>query len=523
MHKISINYPLLVFIVALILCLQNIWGPSIYILDEAKNATCAREMMVSTDHIVPTYNYQLRTDKPPLHYYFMMASYKVFGVNAFGARFFSAVFGALTILITFLYSRKLFSQEIALLTSFVLMSSLHFILQFHLAVPDPYLIFFLTLSGFAFFDGIENNRSKQIYLAYVAMGFGVLTKGPVAIVLPAFSLIVYLLLTKNFTIKKVFKLKPFIGALIVLIVAVPWYLLVGLRTDWEWVKGFFIEHNIDRFSDPKEGHGGAFFITWVFVFGGLLPMSVFIIQSIRNWWQNRSERFLFYCGIYALTVIAFFTIADTRLPNYTVPAYPFLAVVLSSYLLKVICGAKQFRWFKISSIIAFFIYLLIPVGVYFGLSADPNFAHLNSVWIYFLIVAFTGVVGLFMIYRKKITGSIITMGVGYMLFTAIAMDVVFPKIDAENPVQAALPILDDNRPMVYFHRLNPSFPFHIDKQIIMTESMDDLEAFITENPDTYLFTRDDFADSIRSKGAFKEIFNERELFEPKRIVIFEKE
>ena len=75
----------------------------IYILDEAKNAECAREMLVSGDYIVPYFNGQLRTDKPPLHYFFMVISYKLFGVSAFSARFFSAVFGALTILISFFF------------------------------------------------------------------------------------------------------------------------------------------------------------------------------------------------------------------------------------------------------------------------------------------------------------------------------------------------------------------------------------------------------------------------------------
>jgi len=51
----------------------------IYILDEAKNSEAAREMLVSQNYFMPTFNGALRTDKPPLHYFFMMLSYSVLG------------------------------------------------------------------------------------------------------------------------------------------------------------------------------------------------------------------------------------------------------------------------------------------------------------------------------------------------------------------------------------------------------------------------------------------------------------
>ena len=68
-------------------------------------------MLERNDLIVPTFNGELRTDKPALHYFFMMLSYKLFGVNEFAARFFSAVFGILTVCITFFYTKK-FTNDI---------------------------------------------------------------------------------------------------------------------------------------------------------------------------------------------------------------------------------------------------------------------------------------------------------------------------------------------------------------------------------------------------------------------------
>ena len=175
----------MIFISAFALYASNIGGVSIYIVDEAKNAGCAGEMFIKKEFVVPTFNGKLRTDKPPLHYYFMMTSYRIFGINAFAARFFSALFGALTILITYLYVKKYSDKITAFLTTLILLASVHLSIQFHLAVPDPYLIFFLSVAFMSFYSAITEHKKVYLYSMYISMGLGMLTKGPVAVVLPA--------------------------------------------------------------------------------------------------------------------------------------------------------------------------------------------------------------------------------------------------------------------------------------------------------------------------------------------------
>ena len=141
-----------IFLVSFIICFFAIYSFPIYILDEAKNSEAAREMLVGGNWIVPMFNGDLRTDKPPLHYFFMILGYKIFGTNALGARFFSALFGGLTLLCTYAFTKKFTNAYKAFLTWFVLASSLFFVQVFHQAVPDPYLIFFVSVALFCFFD-----------------------------------------------------------------------------------------------------------------------------------------------------------------------------------------------------------------------------------------------------------------------------------------------------------------------------------------------------------------------------------
>src|SRR5690606_19351438 len=122
MNTVKINREAFwVFLGASFLCFANIWGYPITILDEAKNAEAAREMLLN-HNLIPYFNEVLRTDKPLLHYIFMQFGYSIFGINEFGARFFGALFGVAFITYFYLFLNKFTSRNIARMATFVLMS-----------------------------------------------------------------------------------------------------------------------------------------------------------------------------------------------------------------------------------------------------------------------------------------------------------------------------------------------------------------------------------------------------------------
>ena len=86
----AVHLPILL-IVAGILFFTNLGTPSLWDIDEGNNAEAAREMLEAADLVVPTFNYQLRVDKPALLYWLQMAGYRVWGVNEFAARLPSAL------------------------------------------------------------------------------------------------------------------------------------------------------------------------------------------------------------------------------------------------------------------------------------------------------------------------------------------------------------------------------------------------------------------------------------------------
>lgn len=512
---------LIVFILALFLLLLNLGKPEIYILDEAKNAECAREMLVNNDFVVPYFNGQLRTDKPPLHYFFMALSYEIFGVSAFSARFFSAVFGALTILITFLFTRRYFNERIAWLSALVLLSSLHFNFQMRLSVPDPYLIFFMTSGFMAFYAFSVEGNKKWLWLMYISFGLGLLTKGPVAIALPGLIALIFLILSKQISWKFVASMHMPVGVLIVLAIAMPWYWLNYEATNGLWTEGFFLKHNLKRFSDTMEGHGGFFLLPLIMVIIGLLPLGVFCIQALFVAWKERADKTLLYCLCIVLGIIIFFSFSQTKLPNYTAPAYPFIAILIAFLLNgmeKQMVSLRKLKWaYIVYTIIAF----ALPAAVYFGLNADKNVAPVSGVWIWFLPIPAGAVLGWYFMNKRKMSEFILSMAVSFLLSNILFFAKAYPAVYGINPVVSSIPIIQKKPDLVYYKMMNSAYVFNMERIIPAIYSQDSLRTYLKAHPDAAVISRKQFDEEIRSATDLVPVFEQKDTFENPTTIIYE--
>jgi len=124
----------------------NLGAPRLWDRDEPRNAGCALEMLQRNDWVVPVFNAELRTHKPVLLYWFMIAAYRAFGENEFAARFWSAVLGVGTVLVTYHIGRRVFDDEVGFWGALVLTTTLMFAVAARAATPDSVLIFFTTLA-----------------------------------------------------------------------------------------------------------------------------------------------------------------------------------------------------------------------------------------------------------------------------------------------------------------------------------------------------------------------------------------
>ncbi len=347
--------------------------------DEPKNAECGREMFARGDWLVPTFNEELRTDKPILVYWLMLSSYHLFGVTEFAARFWSAALGVGSCLLTYHIGRILFSPRAGVWAGVMLGSTLMFTVVARASTPDSTLIFFTTLSLFLFvrlgnLKSVSNPdsnwrsclpRKTVSFLAiYAAMAVAVLAKGPVGVLLPCVVIGFFLYITNlksqkpqeiNFTPEQAswgtkvvqtlrhwvrpgaffriaWGMRPYWILLCVAVIALPWYLAVGLETDGAWLRGFFGQHNISRFTKPMEGHQGPVFYYPIAILVGFFPWSVFalpvirgVVRHLRS--ESEDETGLRFVVCWFTVYLVFFTCAQTKLPNYILPCYPAIALL----------------------------------------------------------------------------------------------------------------------------------------------------------------------------------------------------
>ncbi len=503
-----------VFIISLLVCTSFCGLYPIYILDEARNAEAAREMLVTSDFIVPYFNGQLRTDKPPLHYFFMVFGYKIFGINALGARFFSGFFGALTFLVTYISTKRHLGKQTAAITFLVLLSSLFFVQQFHQSVPDPYLIFFIATSLFAFYEFHQSSKNIWLLMAYGCIGLGLLTKGPIAIVIPGLVLTAFLILKKEFTLRGIFKFRPVLGLLLALAIAFPWYYAVHEATGGKWTEGFFLDHNVSRFNAGKEGHGGIFLITPLFVILGLLPFSVFIIQGfVRGWKRRRENDFLLFAFLVGTVTLVFFSMASTKLPNYPMPSYPFIGILIAAYLKMVLDDGKKSKAISASLIFMAVLALVLPIGGYLALGLEKQFIHVQNI-AWFLLVATIGTaLGLYFYYKKNLKKAFLSIAFGWILLGFLLFGAIYPVLTQKSPVAMASNYMDTETKAIVFKRFDSAFPINYHRTFEVFHSMETLERYMAANPDALIITNTRSKEDLELLSKFHLILQQKALFE----------
>lgn len=298
-------------------------------VDEAIFAECTREMLVSGDYVTPRYNTDFRWDKPPLTYWGMSLTMRLFGTTPFGARAWSAAVGAAACLMLMVFGRLLFDRRSGLCAGALLAFCLHGFALSHFCIADMTLTALMAAGWLCLLVATETRRAGWFVAAGFALGLATLTKGPVAVVLPGFSWLVWLLWQRR---GRLLAAPEFwLGPLACLLVIAPWCLAIYLRHGDAFFAEFIGKHNVARLKAPNSGHSGPIWTYLVIVAGGLLPWTGFVAAGLVDAWRRRADgaagRAAMLLLLGAATVIGLFSFSGTKLPNYIAPAYPLLALL----------------------------------------------------------------------------------------------------------------------------------------------------------------------------------------------------
>jgi 4-amino-4-deoxy-L-arabinose transferase-like glycosyltransferase len=310
--------------------------------DEGSNAEAAREMVETGDWVSPTLNYQPRFAKPVFIYWLTGGAYKAFGVSEFTARLPSALFGVALIILQYLFLARLRGPTVGLLGALMLLLNLEVVSIGRMALTDSVLIFFTTLALYGFWLGFhgEGRERRFIWLLYVGMALGTLTKGPVGVAIPLLAIVPYLTITKRWGPfwRTCF---PLAGLCLLLLLAVPWYAAM-LAIHGSHYTASAQADTVGRFLSTIGGHGGTLFFYVPVLLWGFFPWSGFLAialyLALKQWREARGARhetpssdLELFAALWVAAVFVFFSLSATRLPHYIAPLFPAAAILAASY------------------------------------------------------------------------------------------------------------------------------------------------------------------------------------------------
>jgi 4-amino-4-deoxy-L-arabinose transferase-like glycosyltransferase len=284
-------------------------------VDEGAFGEATREMLASGDWLSTTLNGAPRFDKPILIYWLQAASVAVFGLGEFALRLPSALAALAWIAAIGRFASERMDSEAAAAAAWIAATCAGVTVIAHAATADALLNALLAAAMFDAWRFLDEADRSALRRMYVWIGLGALTKGPIAVLIPAAVTLLYAALSGRLRDWRRAAFDPIGWALLAAIVA-PWYGYALHRHGRAFVEGFFVKHNLQRFGGTLEGHSGGLAYYVVAVPLLLLPWSGLIwpaLRAVRDDWRAGIGRYLW---LWFGFVFAFFSASGTKLPHY---------------------------------------------------------------------------------------------------------------------------------------------------------------------------------------------------------------
>ncbi len=308
--------------------------------DEGRYTEIPREMLARHDFVTPHLDGVLYFEKPPLYYWLNALSIRLFGINEFSSRFWSAAFGLLGLGLAYLLGRRCGGRAVGAWSALILATSLLYLALAHLAIIDMTLTFFFSLTMTCFWLAWEAAGGWKERLLWYGMFLGaaltVLSKGLMGIALPGAIAFLTILFTSGWA---VLKRVPWVsGTLLFLAVALPWHVLAQIRNP-DFFSIYIVREHFLRYLTPVSDRQEPFWFFLPVIVLGLLPWSGLLLGvpsllgglPLRR--ALRERRAVVFLLCWAGFLILFFSASQSKLIPYVLPAFSPLAVLAAMVLL----------------------------------------------------------------------------------------------------------------------------------------------------------------------------------------------
>lgn len=376
----SNKHKLLFSLVLISLFIPNLGAIHLFDWDEINFAEAAREMLVTGEYFRMTINFEPFWEKPPLFIWLQALSMSVFGVNEFAARFPNVIAGVVSLLFLYRLGAKIKDRDFGLIWVLMYACSLLPAFYFRSGIIDPWFNFFI-FSGVSYFVlyQFKLSNSREIHLRYspvfylilsgVLIGLGILTKGPVALLVFGVFGLIYFIYTgfkHFFTITHLL-----LVTVTIVLTASVWF---GYETikNGTWFLEEFIVYQIRLFKTEDAGHGGPFYYHFIVLLFGCFPASIFMIDEFFRKETKDSKKHLFKVAMLILFafVLLLFSVVNTKIIHYSSLCYFPLTYLAALNIHRAIKNQTYFTaihkigFIAVGTIITLVLVFIPVVGIY---------------------------------------------------------------------------------------------------------------------------------------------------------------
>ena len=450
---------------------------SVWDTGEAYYVQTPREMIDRGDWLVPYFNGQPRVNKPPLSYWIVASCYRLFSDSLFWERFPMALLAYGSVLMVFWMGRILFAEEVALWGAAIFATTPRFVILARQLFVDT-LMLFCMLAAIAFFlSWLKGGKRHHFSLSALFFGLAFLAKGPLAL-LPLAFLALYLAMTGQ--LASLARAPWALASALFLLISLPWFLLLALRSGGQPVIDFFLVENLSRYTHLALGpERGPFYYLGVFL-GDFFPWSLFFAAALV-WWLKRGRPHtelisLLLCWI--LVYFLFFSFSYNKQEQYILPLYPAAALWVAFHLRESRAGRVLVWGASILTLI---------LGILLYLIVNTIFCEVTFLWIPPLFLAG---VSLFILSRR-FAGALACLA----LFYATGFALYLEPFEQYKPVQqfaerlrAEMPEGEPIRGVKagYYKFACPSLVFHLNRPILELHKLEEAVAYLESEEQIYL-------------------------------------
>jgi 4-amino-4-deoxy-L-arabinose transferase-like glycosyltransferase len=483
--------------------------------DEGRYAEIPREMLAGGDWVIPHLNGLDYIEKPPLQYWATAAAYRLLGVSEFSARLYTALTALATVVVIGFLGQRLWGAGPGWRGAAVLSGMFMFVILGQLMTLDMSLTFWMTasLAGFLLAQTAPSPSKERgwMVLSWLAAALGVLTKGLVAAAIPAAVLVIYSVCLRDYSPWR--KLHLRVGLPLFLVVTVPWHWLAAQRLD-DFVQFFLIREHFARFLTPiAERQEPWWFFGWVFL-AGTVPWTVPALRVLAGGWRAPRGQFspTLFLWIWVVFICIFFSISDSKLMPYILPAMPALAVLI---------GAQPLPALKRDLLMTSI--LTIGFALAFGAASFvlPSLLPVAPRRPYFLLLAtplrevavLLFVSGLFVCVNqvRDATRAAAVLGVGWCLAvlllirTASLLAPIYSGID----LAVALPAADRLAPLYSVRTYDQSLTFYLQRTVVLVGYRGELDYGLRKAPDREITDVDAFLTTWEAQSKAYAVMDKR--------------